>query len=163
LSLYAKNNTSKLSLRAATPLQKRERWRRSNSHSGSVDRCLRRLDPTRWRVLNFAVACVFADGLGGLYAQYFGMFTPDVLNTFHTIEVLAADSIGSKSSHLGWSSGSVSVDVFFIERLHINLVNLPGLQLVIFGLLLIYIMIYFPGGNAELLRSNQRRLKRAST
>jgi len=48
--------------------------------------------------------------------------------------------------------------MFFVERLPINLVNLPGLQLVIFGLLLILVMTYFPGGIAELLRS-----KRAST
>jgi len=53
--------------------------------------------------------------------------------------------------------------MFFVERLLINLVNLPGLHRVIFGLLLILVMIYYPGGIAELLRSFRRRLKRVST
>jgi ABC-type branched-subunit amino acid transport system permease subunit len=53
--------------------------------------------------------------------------------------------------------------MFIVERLLINLVNLPRLQLVIFGLLLILVMIYYPAGIAELLRSIRRQLKRAST
>ena len=69
------------------------------------------MDPTRWLVRNFSVSWTFAGWLGGSYAQYFGLLTPDVLNSFHTIEVLAADTIGGRGSLLGWSSGGVSVDV----------------------------------------------------
>jgi ABC-type branched-subunit amino acid transport system permease subunit len=69
------------------------------------------VDPTGWLVLNFAVSCVFASGLGGLSAQYFGIRTPDGLKPFHTSEVLAADTLGDRSSLLGWSTGGIFVDV----------------------------------------------------
>jgi len=49
-------------------------------------------------VLNFAVACAFAGWLDGFYAQYYGILTPDVMNTSHTIAVLAADYTGGRGS-----------------------------------------------------------------
>jgi ABC-type branched-subunit amino acid transport system permease subunit len=50
--------------------------------------------------------------------------------------------------------------IFFVEWMRTNLVELPGLHLVIYGLLLILVMIYYPGGLAELFRQIQRRLRR---
>jgi branched-chain amino acid transport system permease protein len=38
--------------------------------------------------------------------------------------------------------------VFFIEFLRSNLTELPGLHLVIYGLLMILVMIYYPDGFA---------------
>ena len=59
------------------------------------------VDPTRYLVLNFAVSCAFAGWLGGFYAHYYGILTPDVMNTSHTIEALAAAYIGGEGSLWG--------------------------------------------------------------
>ncbi|MEK6575270.1 MAG: branched-chain amino acid ABC transporter permease [Chloroflexota bacterium] len=142
-----------------------------NSHVGLAFRAIGQnieaarasgVDPTRYRVLNFTVSCAFAGWLGGFYAHYYGILTPDVMNTSHTIEVLAAAYIGGRGSLWGGALAAFPL-IFFREWLRTSLVDLPGLNLVIYGLLLILVMMYYPGGIAELLRSIQRRLKRPST
>ncbi len=117
------------------------------------------VDPTRYRVLNFTLSCAFAGWLGGFYAHYYGILTPDVMQTSHTVEVLAVAYIGGRMSLWG---GAVTAFpfVFFLEWLRTNLSELPGLNLVIYGLLLILVMIYYPGGVAELYRSLAKRVKR---
>jgi branched-chain amino acid transport system permease protein len=142
-----------------------------NSHVGLAFRAIGQnieaarasgVDPTRYLVLNFTVSCAFAGWLGGFYAHYYGILTPDVMNTSHTIEVLAAAYIGGRGSLWGGALAAFPL-IFFREWLRTSLVDLPGLHLVIYGLLLILVMMYYPGGIAELLRSIQRRLKRPST
>jgi ABC-type branched-subunit amino acid transport system permease subunit len=44
-----------------------------------------------------------------------------------------------------------------MEWLRTNLAQLPGLNLVIYGLFLILVMIYFPGGLAELVAEVRKR------
>lgn len=120
------------------------------------------VEQTRYLVLNFTVSCAFAGWLGGFYAHCYGILTPDVMNTSHAIEVLAAAYIGGRGSLWGGSLAAFPL-IFFREWLRTSLVDLPGLNLVIYSLLLILVMIYYPGGIAELLRSIQRRLKWPST
>ncbi len=142
-----------------------------NSHVGLAFRAIGQnieaarasgVDPTRYRVLNFTVSCAFAGWLGGFYAHYYGILTPDVMSTSRTIEVLAAAYIGGRGSLWGGALAAFPL-IFFVEWLRTSLVDLPGLHLVIYGLLLILVMMYYPGGIAELLRSIQRRLKRSAT
>ncbi len=49
------------------------------------------IDPTKYRVFNFALSCFFAGLLGGFYAHYYGSLTPkNVMHTSKTVEVLAS-------------------------------------------------------------------------
>lgn len=116
------------------------------------------VNPTRYRVLNFALSCAFAGWLGGFYAHYYGILTPDVMHTSRTVEVLAIAYIGGRGSLWG---GAVAAFPFilFMEWLRTNLVQLPGLHLVIYGLVLIVVMIYYPGGLAELVHRVQQRFR----
>lgn len=118
------------------------------------------VDPTRYRVINFTLSCAFAGWLGGFYAHYYGILTPDVMATSHTVEVLAVAYIGGRGSLWGGALAAFPM-IFLVEWLRTYLVALPGLHLVIYGLLLILVMVYYPGGLAELFRQARRRLSGA--
>jgi len=104
------------------------------------------INPTKYRVFNFTVSAFFAGWLGGFYAHYFGSLTPQTLmHTSKTVEVLAIAYIGGRGSL--WGGIAVAFPfVFFIEYLRSNLTELPGLHLVIYGVLMILVMIYYPKG-----------------
>ena len=108
------------------------------------------INPTYYRVFNFTLSAFFAGWLGGFYAHYFGSLTPETLmHTSKTVEVLAIAYIGGRGSM--WGGMAIAFPfVFFIEFLRSNLTDLPGLHLVIYGVLMILVMIYYPGGLAGL-------------
>ncbi|MFO8035844.1 MAG: branched-chain amino acid ABC transporter permease [Anaerolineales bacterium] len=107
------------------------------------------INPTLYRVMNFAVSCFFAGLLGGFYAHYIGILTPDLMHTSKTVEALAMAYIGGRGSL--WGGMTVAFPfVFFIQNLRSNFTNLPGLHLVIYGILMILIMIFYPSGFAGL-------------
>jgi branched-chain amino acid transport system permease protein len=108
------------------------------------------INPTKYRVLNFALSCMFAGWLGGFYAHYFGSLTPQTLmHTSKTVEVLALAYIGGRGSM--WGGMFVAFPfVFLIEFLRSNLTELPGLHLVIYGVLMVLVMIFYPNGVAGL-------------
>jgi branched-chain amino acid transport system permease protein len=106
------------------------------------------INPTTYRVFNFTLSAFFAGWLGGFYAHYFGSLTPQTLmHTSKTVEVLAIAYIGGRGSL--WGGMAIAFPfVFFIEFLRSNLTQLPGLHLVIYGVLMIVVMVYYPGGLA---------------
>lgn len=139
-----------------------------NSHYGLAFRAIGQnfeaaqasgINPTFYRVFNFTVQCMFAGWLGGFYAHYFGILTPQIMLTSHTVEVLAIAYIGGRGSL--WGGAFIAFPfIFFIETLRSNLTDLPGLHLVIYGLLLIIVMIFYPGGFAQLYNDIADRLWR---
>lgn len=139
-----------------------------NSHYGLAFRAIGQnfeaaqasgINPTFYRVFNFTVQCMFAGWLGGFYAHYFGILTPQIMLTSHTVEVLAIAYIGGRGSL--WGGAFIAFPfIFFIETLRSNLTELPGLHLVIYGLLLIIVMIFYPGGFAQLYNDVADRLWR---
>lgn len=130
----------------------------TNSHIGLAFKALGQnidaarasgINPTYYRVFNFTVQCAFAGWLGGFYAHYYGILTPQIMHTSHTVEVLAIAYVGGRGSI--WGGAFISFPfVFFIEWLRSTFSELPGLHLVVYGLLLILVMIFYPGGVAQL-------------
>lgn len=117
------------------------------------------INPTFYRVFNFTVQCAFAGWLGGFYAHYYGILTPQIMHTSHTVEVLAIAYVGGRGSI--WGSGVTAFPfIFLMEYLRSNLTNLPGLHLVLYGLLLILVMIFYPGGVAGVYESIRNRVTR---
>lgn len=106
------------------------------------------INPTKYRVFNFALSCTFAGLLGGFYAHYYGSLTPqNLMHTSKTVEVLAVAYIGGRGSLWGGVAFAFPF-IFFIEYLRSGFTNLPGLHLVIYGLLMMLVMIYYPAGLA---------------
>jgi len=103
------------------------------------------INPVYYRVFNFTVSCAIAGVLGGYYAHFYGILTPDVMHTGKTVEVLAIAYIGGRGSL--WGGAVIAFPfIFIMEIIRSTLSNLPGLNLVIYALVLILVMIYYPGG-----------------
>lgn len=110
------------------------------------------INPTRYLVINFVLSCAFAGWLGGFYAHYYGILTPDVMLTSHTVEILAIAYIGGRGSL--WGAAVVAFPLSIgVEWVKVQFSGLPGVHLVLYGLLLIVVMIYRPGGVAGLVGS----------
>ena len=103
------------------------------------------LNPLFYRVSNFVLSCALAGVLGGFYAHYYGILTPDIMHTSKTVEVLAVAYIGGRGSL--WGGAAIAFPfIIVMELIRSSLSNLPGLNLLLYGLLLIVVMIYYPGG-----------------
>jgi len=104
------------------------------------------INPVRYKVINFTLSCMFAGWLGGFQAHYLSSLTPQtMMHTQKTVEVLTMVYIGGRGSM--WGGLLVSFPfIFVINYLRSNLENLPGLHLVIFGVAMILVMIFYPGG-----------------
>jgi branched-chain amino acid transport system permease protein len=114
------------------------------------------INPVFYRVSNFVISCALAGVLGGFYAHYYGILTPDVMHTTKTVEVLAVAYIGGRSTL--WGGAVVAFPfIFAMELVRSSLSNLPGLNLLLYGLLLVVVMIYYPGGFAEFFNRLFRR------
>jgi branched-chain amino acid transport system permease protein len=120
--------------------------------------CASGINPTRHRVLNFTVSSFFAGWLGGFYAHYVGSLTPtSIMDTSKTIEVLAIAYIGGRGSL--WGGVIVAFPmVFLMETITAHWTELPGLQFIIYGVLLILTMIYYPLGIAGVFGWLKKRL-----
>lgn len=103
------------------------------------------INPTKYLVINFAVSCLFAGWLGGFYAHYLSMLTPEMMHTTKTVEVLAMVYIGGRGSLWGGMFTAFPFN-FLINYLRSNLGDMPGLHLVIFGAMMIALMLFYPAG-----------------
>jgi branched-chain amino acid transport system permease protein len=116
------------------------------------------INPTRYRIINFTLSCAFAGWLGGFYAHYYGILMPDVMHTSKTIEVLVVVYIGGRASL--WGGAAIAIPfVFAMEMVRSVFSDYPGLNLIFYGLFLIVIMIYYPGGVAQFYSFLTERFK----
>lgn len=116
------------------------------------------INPTRFLVINFTLSCAFAGWLGGFYAHYYGILTPDIMLTSQTVEVLAVAYIGGRGSL--WGPAIIAYPLTIgVELLRTQFSSLPGFHLVLYGLLLIIVMIFWPRGFAGVIRDIGARLQ----
>jgi branched-chain amino acid transport system permease protein len=120
------------------------------------------VNPTKYKLMNFTLSCACAGLLGGYYAHFVGIVTPDLLDTGHTMEVMALAYIGGSGSLVGGVFAA-----FLLIPLFNYLKSLMEYRLIIYGLVLILIMIFYPAGLNGLyqrikLTLQNRRGKRAA-
>ncbi|MFZ5945625.1 MAG: branched-chain amino acid ABC transporter permease [Bacillota bacterium] len=108
------------------------------------------VNPLKYKVINFTISSAIAGLIGGFYAHFTGILTPDVMHTSKTLEILVIAYIGGRGSIWGPLFAA-----FIILPVFSYLNSLMEWKLVIYGLLLILVMIYFPGGIAGLVRKVQ--------
>ena len=106
------------------------------------------INPTRYRIINFVVSSALAGWIGAFYAHFIGILTPDFMHTAKTVEFLVIAYIGGRGTL--WGGFAVAFPfIWFTEMLRSNFDYLPGINLLIYGLILILIMIYYAGGMAQ--------------
>ncbi|SDO89116.1 branched-chain amino acid ABC transporter permease [Desulforhopalus singaporensis] len=116
--------------------------------------------PTKYRVINFTLSCFFAGLIGGFYAHYYGILTPELMHTQKTVEVLVIAYIGGRLSLWGGIVAAFPF-IFAMELLRSSLSDLPGINLIIYGVFLIAIMVYYPGGVAFFFKNlTSRKIRR---
>jgi branched-chain amino acid transport system permease protein len=96
--------------------------------------------------MNFVVSCFIAGLLGSFYAHYVRILTPSLLLTAKTIEILAIAYLGGRGSL--W--GSIPAAFLIITVLEF-LRPLEAYRFIIYGIILILVMIFYPGGLARLI------------
>lgn len=106
------------------------------------------VNPTRYKLVNFTVSSAAAGLFGGFYAHYVGIVTPDIMGMGYTLEVMALSYIGGSGSLLGGVFAA-----FLLTPLFDSLKHLMEYRLIIYGLLLILVMIFYPSGLSGLYRS----------
>lgn len=120
------------------------------------------ISPVRYRVINFTVSCAVAGWLGGFYAHYYGVLMPDVAGPMKGLEIFVIVFIGGKGSL--WGGAFVATPfVIALELVRSFLSKFPGLNHILYGLFLILIMIYYPGGCAQLYQSLYGRARNRLT
>ena len=107
------------------------------------------INTTKYKVLNFTISCFFAGILGGFYAHYLGVLTPDVLGLPFTISILTVCYMGGRWTLWGPILGGFML-TFLMEALRPLIVISVGLRFIIYGALLIIVMIFLPEGLAKL-------------
>jgi len=104
--------------------------------------------PARLRLLNFTISCGCGGLAGAFYAGYFGVLTPSIMKIGLTVQLLVAAMIGGSGSITGALAGGLLVALLY-QALQGTLQNLPGLGDFVFGLVLIAIVVLYPGGLAR--------------
>lgn len=116
--------------------------------------------PTRYRLMNFTVSCAIAGMIGWFYAYYIGIVTPDMMSVSQTVEILIIAYVGGRGSL--WGGAVAAFPVYFLSQwLRTQFASLPGLDLALYGALLIVVMTYYPGGLARAYESGKTLLGRA--
>jgi branched-chain amino acid transport system permease protein len=96
---------------------------------------------THYLVFNFTVSCALAGMIGGAMAYFIGTLNPEIMHTKHTMEVLILAYVGGRGSIWGGLlAGFTMIPLFEYLK------PLFEIRLIIYGLLLIVLMIFFPGG-----------------
>jgi branched-chain amino acid transport system permease protein len=140
----------------------------TESHAGLAFRALGQnmeaarasgVNPARYRIMNFTLSCGFAGLIGAFSAHYIGILTPNIMDTWHTVEILVVAYLGGRGTL--WGPAVVAFPLALVtEFLRTNFSEYPGVHLVIYGVLLIVVTIRYPGGFAELWRTVHARYRR---
>lgn len=104
------------------------------------------VNPTAYKMIAFTLSCAFAGLLGGFYAHFIGILTPDIMGTQHTVEIIALNTIGGRGSIWG-----PLLAAFLVIPPFEYLKSLMEVRLIIYGLLLVLVMVFYPTGLAGIL------------
>ncbi|OGO39570.1 MAG: hypothetical protein A2W35_19845 [Chloroflexi bacterium RBG_16_57_11] len=113
------------------------------------------VNPTRYKLINFTISSAAGGLFGGFYAHYVGIVTPDIMSTGYTLEVMALSFIGGSGSLLGGVFAA-----FLLIPLFDSLKRLMEYRLIIYGMLLILVMIFYPAGLSGLYQVLIQKINR---
>jgi branched-chain amino acid transport system permease protein len=107
--------------------------------------------PLRYKMLAFIVGAAIAGALGSFQAQYLTVICPTELGADYTTRLLIIIFVGGVGSLTGLILGAVTFTV--LPELLRGLGNIeiaPSYQMIVFGLILLLVIKYAPGGLGEL-------------
>lgn len=112
------------------------------------------VNATYYKIVCWTVSCLFAGLLGCFYGHYIGTITPEISGLSITILALAICYTGGRGSLWGSIPAAfIIISIFEIFR------PLAAIRFIIYGVLLIIVMIWFPGGLAGILNRAANKLR----
>jgi branched-chain amino acid transport system permease protein len=111
------------------------------------------INPTKYKVQIFTFSAVLAGISGTLFAHYLKFLAPDDFNLFVSIDIIVMVFVGGVGTIFGPVLGAT-----FIKMLPEILYTLKDYELLIYGLILILILVFMPGGILGILRYIQTKL-----
>jgi branched-chain amino acid transport system permease protein len=110
-------------------------------HTSEIAAEVAGIDSARHKLMVFVVSAVFAAVAGGLTAYYAGFITPAKASFLHSIELVTMVVFGGMASTFGAVAGAAILTV-----LPQVLTLLKDYEMVVFGALLMFTMIFLPRG-----------------
>ena len=100
----------------------------------------------RFKMFGMATSAFFTAWAGAFWAMYFTTITPDtVLNLFRNVEILLPALLGGTGTVIGSIVGALIVTPLS-DIVRQTFGDLPGLDRAIFGVILVFIMLFNPKG-----------------
>jgi branched-chain amino acid transport system permease protein len=121
-------------------------------HTSEIAAEVAGIDSARHKLMVFVVSAVFAAVAGGLTAYYSGFITPAKASFLHSIELVTMVVFGGMASTFGAVVGAAVLTV-----LPQVLTLLKDYEMVVFGALLMFTMIFLPRGVVPTLAGYWRR------
>ncbi len=115
------------------------------------------VNPTKYKVVNFTISCAIAGLIGGFYAHFIGILTPQALGTAKTVEIMAISYIGGR----GTIWGGLACAMIMVPLMEYSK-GLMELRLVLYGALMIAVMIFYPKGLVGLWEAVTAFLRRSN-
>ena len=100
----------------------------------------------KYKLINFSISCAIAGLVGALYIHFVGIMTPTSMNNDKTTEIMAICFIGGRGTIWGSLLSSLILTPVLEE-----MKSLLEWRQVLYGLLMILIMIFYPRGMAGLI------------
>lgn len=114
------------------------------------------VEPGKFRMLNFTITCFVVGICGAFNAHFISILTPAELNTNNLMMVLVVTYLGGRGSIWGpFLAALIILPVFELMN------SLLELKMVLYGLALMLVMIFYPGGLAQALISLKNRISKS--
>ena len=113
------------------------------------------VNATGYKVAIFATAAFFAGVAGAAWGVFQNFVDPDNFRLGISVDLFVIMMVGGVGTALGPLVGGV---IFYVVR-DLLILRFPHLHLVIFGVVLVVIVLAFPGGLIGTLRHRRRRLR----
>lgn len=98
-----------------------------------------------YKILSFSIAAFMAGEAGAFYAHYINFISPETFGIMQSVYILAMAIIGGLGSIIGSIVGAILLS-FLPELLRI----VGEFRMIVYGLLLLLTILFFPGGIAGL-------------
>jgi branched-chain amino acid transport system permease protein len=115
----------------------------------------------KYRLLAFIVTTVYAMLAGILYMTYWGFTIPTTWSLAFSLNILAAVIVGGSQSIYGILLGTFMIfglDLAVFKQVDFFVQN-PGITIVLNGVLIIVVVMFYPGGLIKLVNTFGRKIK----
>lgn len=115
------------------------------------------ISPLKYKMIAFIAGACIAGVIGAFYAYWYTLVSPEQLGFYYTINLLIIVYLGGRGSLRG-----ILLGAFLFTALPEFLRITPQLRLILYGIILILVVIYFPDGIEQIIQRITKPRRRVS-